>query len=245
MEISLVLINRINLLGGEELKKRMKCKRSYIISLSLIFLLGVVCILYTNQRVLEFGSDYIIKADEVPESDAIIVLGAYVSPDGIVSQILEERLKVGYELYRQGKAGKIIVSGDHSRKDYDEVNAMKKYYLDKNIPSEDVFMDHAGFTTYESMYRAKYIFGVNKVVIVSQKFHVPRAIFIARQLGIEAYGVEAETGNYSRFVIVSNNIRESIARCKAFITAAIKPKPTFLGETIPVNGSGTVTDDKP
>lgn len=199
---------------------------------------------YANERVLEVGSSHIMKADDVPESDAILVLGAYVSPDGLVSRVLEERLKVGYELYKQGKANRIIVSGDHSRKDYDEVNAMKKYYLDRQIPGEQIFMDHAGFTTYESMYRAKDIFGVEKVIVVTQKFHLPRAVFIARELGMEAYGVEAETGLYNQFVILKNNVRESFARCKAFVVVAIKPKPTFLGDVIPVTGSGKATDDK-
>lgn len=213
---------------------------------SVLFILMVVIVLafYANEHVLEVGSSRIMESCAVPPSDAILVLGAYVSHDGVVSRVLEERLKVGYELYKQGKANRIIVSGDHSRKDYDEVNAMKKYYLDRHIPDEQIFMDHAGFTTYESMYRAKYIFGVNKVIVVSQQYHLPRAIFIARELGIEAYGVEAETGFYNQFVILKNNAREIIARCKAFVVVAVKPKPTFLGEVIPVTGNGKATDDK-
>lgn len=222
----------------------MKLTRSMLRGAALALLVMAAGIFCVNQRVLALGSGYLIQAEEAPKGDAIIVLGAYVSPEGIVSPMLEERLKVGYELYRQGKAGKIIVSGDHSRADYDEVNAMKQYYLDKNIPSADIFMDHAGFTTYESMYRAKHVFGVNRAVIVSQKFHLPRAIFIARELGLEAYGVEAATGEYGQSVMLSNHVRETAARCKAFITALIKPEPTFLGEVMPVSGSGTVTDDK-
>ena len=216
------------------------------ISIVCIFLVLVmtICVFYTNKRVLEVGSSYILKPDNAPQSEAILVLGAYVSPDGTISQMLEERLKVGYELYEKGKASKIIVSGDHGRKDYDEVNAMKKFYLDKNVPAENVFMDHAGFTTYESMYRARDIFKADKVIVVTQEFHLPRAIFIARELGIEAYGVVASSGNYSDLVILSNNIRETIARSKAFVSALIKPKPTFLGETIPVQGDGKITDDK-
>lgn len=211
----------------------------------LLTAIALGCIFYANQRVLELGSRYILPSDEAPKSDVILILGAYVFPDGKISKMLEERLQVGYELYMQGKAGKIIVSGDHGRKNYDEVNAMKQFYLDKNIPAENIFMDHAGFTTYESMYRARYIFGVDKMIVVTQEFHLPRAIFTARDLDIEAYGVSASARDYSDLVMFSNNLREIIARSKAFVTAAIKPRPTFLGETIPVTGDGRSTDDKP
>lgn len=219
--------------------------RQNVIIVVLLVMLVAICIFYTNQRVLDAGSSYILNADDVPQSQAILVLGAYVFPDGTASQMLEERLKVGYELYKKGKAGKIIVSGDHSRKSYDEVNVMKKFFLDKNVPAEDVFMDHAGFTTYDSMYRARDIFKVNKMIVVTQEFHLPRAVFIAREMGIEAYGVGASTGNYGNLVMLSNNIRETLARSKAFIAVAIRPCPTFLGEEIPVTGNGKATDDKP
>lgn len=229
----------------DTLKTRIfRSKRIFVISAVLVLVM-VVFVFFTNKHVLEVGSSYIFNANDVPQSKAILVLGAYVSPDGTVSQVLGERLKVGYELYTKGKADKIIVSGDHSRKNYDEVNAMKKFFLDKGVPAENVFMDHAGFTTYESMYRARDIFKVDKMIVVTQEFHLPRAIFIAKELGLEVYGVTANTGNYSDLVMFSNNMRETMARSKALITVIIKPRPTFLGEVIPVTGDGKITDDKP
>lgn len=219
-------------------------KQIFVVCLLFIMIIGVF-VFYTNKRILDVGSSYILNPDDAPYSEAIMVLGAYVYPDGTVSQMLDERLKVGYELYEKGKASKIIVSGDHGRKDYDEVNAMKKFFLDKNVPAEAVFMDHAGFTTYESMYRARTIFKVNKMIVVTQEFHLPRAIFIGRELGIEAWGVTASNGNYSDRTMLLNYVRETMARSKAFVAAVIKPQPTFLGETIPVSGDGRMTDDKP
>jgi vancomycin permeability regulator SanA len=219
--------------------------RKLIVEIGIVFLVAIaIFVYYTNNHISEIGSKFTFNAYDVPQGEAILVLGAYVSPDGIASQMLDERLKMGYELYRQGKASKIIVSGDHGRRDYDEVNAMKKYYLDKGVSSDKVFMDHAGFTTYESMYRAKEIFKANKIIVVTQEFHLPRAIYIAKELGLEVYGVTATNGSYSDSVMLSNRLREVIARSKAFITAAIKPNPTFLGETIPVSGDGRRTDDK-
>lgn len=181
---------------------------------------------------------------EVPEADAILALGAYVFPDGTVSFMLYDRLNEAYELYENGKAGKILVSGDHGRKNYDEVNTMKKYLLDKNVPAEDVFMDHAGFSTYESIYRARDIFQVKKVIIVTQEYHLKRAIFIARELGLDAYGVASDRHDYGEVMKICRS-REVLARNKDFFLAKfLKSQPTFLGETIPVTGDGRDTDDK-
>jgi len=201
-------------------------------------------ILLIDQYVQRTGSKYIIGPDGVPEADAILVLGAYVFPDGTVSFMLYDRLNEAYELYTSGKAGKILVSGDHGRKDYDEVNAMKKFLIDKNVPEEDVFMDHAGFNTYESIYRARDIFQVKKVIIVTQEYHLTRAVFIARVLGLEAYGVASDQHDYGEIMKIYR-LREVVARNKDFFTAKfLKPQPTFLGEIIPVTGDGRDTDDK-
>lgn len=208
-----------------------------------LLLVAAAFVYYANRRVLDAGAAYIQAAGDVPKSTAIMVLGAYVTPDGEVSDVLE-RLKIGYELYRQGKADRIIVSGDHSRQNYDEVNAMKKYLLDRNVPAEKVFMDHAGFTTYESMYRARAIFKVDSLIIVTQEFHLPRAVFLARALGIDACGVATGTGDYVDRYILYNNIRETVARAKALVSVTLKPRPTFLGDAIPVTGNGQATDDK-
>lgn len=133
------------------------------------------------------------------------------------------------------------MTGDHGRKDYDEVNAMKEYVIERGIPSEDVFMDHAGFSTYDSMYRAKYIFNAKKIVIVSQEYHLYRAIYIANKLGIEAYGIPAEKINYSGQF--NRDLREILARDKDFFKWIFKPKSKYLGEEISLEGSGDVIND--
>lgn len=229
------------------MKESAKRKQPYwqrLILLSVLICLGAAAaILLINSYVQKIGSQYILNAAEVPQAEAVLVLGAYVYPDGTVSPMLNDRLAIGYELYQKGKAPKIIVSGDHGRKDYDEVNAMKDYLKAKNVLAEDIFMDHAGFSTYESVYRARDIFQVKKVIIVTQEYHLLRALFIARELGLEAYGVPSDQRQY--LFMEHYKLREIAARNKDFLLAKIlKPKPAFLGEAIPVSGDGRATDDK-
>ncbi|MFA5385497.1 MAG: ElyC/SanA/YdcF family protein [Eubacteriales bacterium] len=203
-----------------------------------------VSVSFIDQYVQRMGSKYIIGPDEAPKSDAILVLGAYVFPDGTLSFMLNDRLMEAYKLYKNGKAEKILVSGDHGRKDYDEVNAMKKFLKGKNVLEQDVFMDHAGFNTYESIYRARDIFQVKKVIIVTQEYHLMRAVYIARELGLEAYGVASDQHDYGEIMVIYR-LREMVARNKDFFIAKfLKPQPTFLGEVIPVTGDGRSTDDK-
>ena len=223
------------------LKKHLK----KVIALSVLFLiLSLASVLMVNKNVESIGTKYIVSATDVPNADAILVLGAYVLPNGIVSTMLNDRLTVGYELYEQGKAPKLLVSGDHGRKDYDEVNSMKNFLKNKGVPSQDVFMDHAGFSTYESVYRARDIFRVHKVIIVTQEYHLMRAIYVARALGLEAYGVASDRHDYGQ-AMKMYRIREIAARNKDFLWAnVIKPEPTFLGDAIPVFGDGKVTDDQ-
>ena len=136
---------------------------------------------------------------------------------------------------------KLLMSGDHGRVEYDEVNAMKQYAVDRNVSSEDVFMDHAGFSTYETVYRAKEIFGCESVIIVTQEYHLYRALYIAERLGLEAYGVATDGYDYPGQTL--REMREILARNKDFLTGIIKPKPTYLGEVISIDGNGDVTND--
>ena len=211
--------------------------------LCIVFAIIVILVLNISQYVQQIGSKYIMEEENVPDADAILILGARVYSNGNVSLMLRDRLMVGHELYEKGKAKKILVSGDHGTKEYDEVNTMKKYLKEKAVPEENIFMDHAGFSTYESLYRARDIFQVKKVIIVTQKYHLMRAVFIARELGIEAYGVAADKHIYHG-VMIKNEIREMLARNKDFLLAKyIKPMPKYLGDVIPVIGDGRATDD--
>ena len=134
------------------------------------------------------------------------------------------------------------MSGDHTRKNHDEVNIMKEYAINNNVPSEDIFMDHAGISTYDSIYRAKNIFNAKKIVIITQKYHLYRALYIANQLGLEAYGVEAPKKIYRGNTY--REIREILARTKDFIKCLIKPKSKYLGDSYSLEESGDVTNDK-
>jgi SanA protein len=156
--------------------------------------------------------------------------------------MLEDRLLEGINLYKNNVSSKIIMSGDHGREDYDEVNLMKNYAIEKGIPSEDIFMDHAGFSTYETMYRAKEIFKAKKVVIVTQNYHMYRALYDAKKLGLDAYGVCSDPRQYVGATY--REIREILARDKDFVKCIFKPKPTYLGDEVPVSGNGDITNDK-
>ena len=213
----------------------------YIIMLILIFVVSVLAI---NFFVKIVTKNRILKKEEyskLENIDCIIVLGAGIWGDK-PSPMLEDRLKEAISLYNQNVSSKIIMSGDHGKEDYDEVNIMKEYAIEQGVASEDIFMDHAGFSTYESMYRAKEVFEANKIVIVTQKYHLYRALYIAKQLGIEAYGVNSDPRKYVGEIY--REAREIIARDKDFIKCIFKPQPKYLGETIPVNGNGNITNDK-
>lgn len=218
-----------------------------LISLFLLLALIVAQIpILINAYMYEFSSRYFLTVDEASQNnfDCVLVLGAGVWGDG-PSHLLEERLNKGIEVYKTGCTDRILMSGDHGRVEYDEVNVMKSFAVEKGTIAEEVFMDHAGFSTYESMYRAKEIFQVKKVVIVTQEYHLYRAVYNARKLGLDAYGVAADGQyNFSLPVRTYNNFRESLARCKDFVWCIFKPEPTYLGEAIPISSSGVLTDDK-
>ena len=182
------------------------------------------------------------QAAQLEDVDCILVLGCGVHDDGSPSDMLHDRLRRGVELYELGTAPKLLMSGDHGRVGYDEVDAMKSFAVDAGIASEDVFMDHAGFSTYESMYRAKDIFQAKKIVIVSQEYHLYRAIYIAEQLGMEAYVVSANYRNYRNQS--GMDTREVFARVKDAVTCVFKPEPTYLGDAIPIWGDGNLTNDE-
>ena len=181
------------------------------------------------------------ECEEITEVDCIIVLGAAVWGDK-PSPMLEDRLLEGIELYQKGVSKKIIMSGDHGQNEYDEVNIMKQFAIEKGIPSEDIFMDHAGFSTYDSIYRSKEIFGAKKIIIVTQEYHLYRALHIANRLGIEAYGVGADPRQYVG--AFNREVREILARNKDFVKCIIKPNPKYLGDKIPISGNGDNTNDK-
>ena len=202
----------------------------------LVFSLNIYVTSSTKKQIVN-KNDY----SKLNDIDCIVVLGADIWGDK-PSPLLQDRLDTAISLYENNVSSKIIMTGDHGRKNYDEVNIMKDYTIKNGIKSEDIFMDHAGFSTYESIYRAKEIFKAKKIVIVTQKYHLYRALYIANKLGLEAYGVNSDPRRYSGASY--RELREVLARNKDFFKCIIKPKPTYLGEVIPVSGNGNITNDK-
>ena len=217
--------------------------KAAIAALAGIAAAGLCAMLGINAYVKNSVSDMIVTSEDAKDfgADCIVILGCKVKEDGQPSDMLRDRLQRGIELYRLGAAPKIIMSGDHGRKNYNEVGTMKQYAVEAGVPSSDVFMDHAGFSTYETVYRAKEIFGAKRVVIVTQKYHLYRALYIAKSLGLDAVGVDSDLETYRGQL--KRDVREVLARCKDFATSIIKPKPTYLGEAVPVSGDGDITND--
>ncbi len=223
----------------------LKALRMVLIVVLILSLLAGIAVFAINAWVKSRASDRILTQDEaaaLQDVDCVLVLGCYVYDDGTPSHMLADRLKQSVALYQIGAAPKLLMSGDHGRKNYDEVDAMKQYAVDTGIPSEDVFMDHAGFSTYDSIYRAKAVFDADKILIVTQKYHLYRALYIAQALGVEAYGVASDYRTYTGQA--KRELREVLARTKDFAMALFQPKPTCLGDVIPISGSGVLTHDE-
>ena len=207
-----------------------------IIILLIIFGINFFVVISTKNKIVKNT-----KYEKLSDIDCIVVLGAGVWGDK-PSPMLADRILEGVNLYNQGISKKIIMSGDHSTKEHDEVNIMKNYAIEQDVPSEDIFMDHAGISTYDSIYRAKEIFGAKKIIVVTQKYHLYRALYIAKCLGLDAYGAPSDTRKY--FGSENREIREVLARNKDFVKCIFKPEPRVLGDTISVSGNGDATNDK-
>ena len=223
----------------------MKRRIKKFLCVSLVLgIVGALTLVGINLWVTESVRNQILTQEQAAclNADCIVVLGCQVRSDGTPSHMLEDRLKRGVALYELGASSKILMSGDHGTKGYDEVNTMKAYAIDAGIPTEDIFMDHAGFSTYETIYRAKEIFGAKKIVVVTQQYHLFRAMYIAEAMGLEVYGVAADYRSYSGQF--SRDVREVLARIKDFGMTIFWPEPTYLGEAIPISGSGELTHDE-
>jgi vancomycin permeability regulator SanA len=225
----------------DQTAKPSKKKRALIV-LAALFLASILLPLGVSAYVCASTKDQIITLEEAAllDADAILVLGARVWDDGEPSAILKDRLRTGIAVYEAGASDRLIMSGDHGQNDYDEVNAMKAFAVEQGVPSEAVFMDHAGFSTYESLYRARDIFQVKRVVIVSQQYHLYRALYIAKSLGLTAFGISCDQREYNPYLLL--DVRETLARTKDFLFSILQPLPTYLGDVIPITGDGNATN---
>lgn len=217
-----------------------KYKAVIFVVLGIVLLIGIAAVSLSVYMVKAtekniFTADT-FKNDE--KADCILILGAGVK-DGKPKPMLRDRLLTGIELYKSGAAEKIIMSGDHGRADYDEVNVMRAFALEQGVMAEDIFLDHAGFSTYDSVYRAKNIFGAENIIIVSQKYHLYRALYISEKLDVKAAGVSADLNSYGGQL--KRDIREIIARDKDFFKCIVKPEAEIMGDKIPLDGDGSIT----
>lgn len=221
--------------------RKRRVKTALKITAATLILL-VVFSFAANAAVTGVYGKLIDSAPQGEKFDCILILGAKVFSDGSVSAMLSDRLDRGIELYFAGVSDKILVSGDHGTESYDEVNAMKAYCVARGVPSENIFMDHAGFSTYDSVVRAKKVFLCESVIIVTQKYHLFRALFIANSIGLHAYGASAAPTVYA-----GNKYREArefLARVKDIGSVVFRVSPTYLGSAVPISENGDVTNDK-
>lgn len=203
--------------------------------IAVLFVLVIIMLIPVSMRAFVHSSIF-SAPDDVPQTSAALVLGASVVR-GKPSPVLEERAHTAVALYMMGKVSKILVTGDNGALTHDEVTPVRKYLTDAGVAPEDIFLDHAGFDTYSSMYRARDVFLAESITVVTQDFHMPRAIFVAYELGLPVYGVVPERGQGDLY----DYMREIPASVKALFDLATRRAPKYLGDTIPLSGDGTAT----
>lgn len=203
-----------------------------------IFLLfcatGVLGLLLPRLITTVYAWNRVYPADSAPVERAVIIFGAGLRRDGTPTAVLRDRVQTGASLYFSGKVEKLLMSGDNSTEYYNEPEAMRRYALELGIPDEDIVLDYAGTRTYDSCYRAKVIFGVENALLVTQKFHLPRALFLCNALGIDATGVEANNLNYRKISLLIWNFREQLATVAAFLDLYVDKPALTLGSPEPI-----------
>ena len=206
--------------------------RRVFIFMAVIFLISVAFVFATNVIIYITTKSYIYhEISKARASQTAIILGAQVLSKGRLSPVLKDRVDTAITLYEAKKVANILVSGDNATASYNEVNPVRIYLLEKGVLEKDIFLDHAGFDTYSTMYRARNVFNVSSVLIVSQPFHLPRAVFIARSLSVDAYGVSA----LSKKILFRNYVREIFANVKAMFDLIFNVKPKYLGTPQPIH----------
>ena len=204
----------------------MKTYKKKLLVLGVILLTIFVYAMGINYYVKYTVIDRIKDTDEIKNIDTLIVLGAKVHDDGRLSLMLKDRLDKTIEVYNKLDIKRVIVSGDSEHKDYDETTKMKEYLINNGIPEEDIIVDIYGLSTYDSIYRLKNVYGINKSIIITQKYHLYRSLYIANSLEIEAYGIPASGEDY--FGQTAREIREILARNKDFLTSLFNVKSKYI-----------------
>lgn len=220
----------------------MRALRGLIRLVITLLVIVVIIVAGTNIYVWQRTKGEIISLSEAKDKNAqvILVLGAGVNPDGSPSPMLTHRLQTAFNLYQAGVAKKILISGDHGQVHYDEIKTMRQWLLKRGISPQAIYADHAGFSTYESAYRAEAIFSVQRAIVVTQPYHLPRALYDCQSRGIEVWGVGAAGNAYPGQM--GRNIREYLARAKDVVWVTTDQKPTYLGPKVPLDGPASATD---
>jgi SanA protein len=200
----------------------------YILLSLLVIFLAPVVIAYVSS----LGKRYPLGV--APQGKTAVVFGAGLYRDGSPSLVLRDRVSTAVELYKAGKVEKLLMSGDNSTLSYNEPGAMKKYALQLGVPEDAIVLDYAGRRTYDTCYRAKAIFGITDATLVTQDYHLPRALFICRNLGLNAVGVSADRRVYSRITYIYWRIREIPATFSAFVDVLITHPEPILGDPLPI-----------
>lgn len=220
-------------------------KKLLIIIISIISILIIIAFSINFYILIKYDKNIISEKEvsKLKDIDCILVLGAGVKSDGRPSDMLRDRLIESSNIYQNSAIHKIIVSGDHSSDTYDEVFVMKDYLINKlNIESNDIYKDHYGIATYDSIYRAKEVYSCKKMIIVTQKYHLYRSLYLADKIGIDAYGVSASLEPYRGQLW--REIREVLARDKDFVKGLILPTPKFKIEALPASATGDDTNER-
>ncbi|MCC6198739.1 YdcF family protein [Candidatus Nomurabacteria bacterium] len=202
--------------------------RYFLLLIGVPIAVGLVCVVSVSV-ILTSSKTYIYStAVEVPKTDAALILGAGILRNGDLSPVLKDRADKAIELYKTEKVSRIIASGNSSSEEYNETEPIRRYLISNGIPDTAILLDGAGLDTYSSIYRAKSVFTVQSMTIVSQSFHLPRAVFIARELNMEAFGMNADRGKYK----LVNYFREMAADVKAMGNLFSRRTPTHLQEEV-------------
>jgi SanA protein len=194
-----------------------------IVILAVLFIF-IQALIYQRSRAFIYSN-----IESIPDAQVALVLGASVTSKGELSDILNDRAQAAIELYGKGKVQNILVSGDYSSEHYDEVGSVKKFLADKKIPESDIYLDPSGYDTYDSIYRAKEVFEAKSIIVVSQDYHLPRAVYIGRSLGLPTYGFPTQTGRIFEKIRFFE-LRERFANIKAVYEVLLDIKPIVTGD---------------
>lgn len=211
-----------------------KFKKLFLVTVVLI-LLGTLAITILNFRIKQSTKAQTFSTLQgLPNAYTAIVLGASVKSNGNLSVILRDRVESALFLYNEGKVKRFLLSGDNGSKNYNEPKAMKKYLIERGVPEDHIYLDYAGFDTYDTMYRSSAVFEVESAIVVTQEFHLARALYIANNLNLNYYGYTGDKRAYAHEEYQAR--REFLANVKAYLELTLGKKPTYLGSKIPIMG---------